>query len=43
MNIQDLNAVIILNIYSLFLQTNIIITVKNTFYINIVNCVSFFY
>lgn len=43
MNIKDLNAVIISDVYSLLLQTDILTAVKNAFYINIIIYVSFFY
>ncbi len=37
MNIQSLNTVTILDIYSLSLQTDIIITVKDIIYISMIN------
>ncbi len=43
MNIQGLNAVTILNAYSLSLQINITAAVKDTFFISVMNCALFFY
>jgi len=43
MNIRNLNAITIFNIYLLLLQTDITAIIKNVIYISVVNCASFFY
>ena len=42
-NIKKLNVFTILNVYSLLLQTNIVSTMRDCFYILIVDVVVFFY
>jgi hypothetical protein len=42
-NIRDLNAITLFDVYSLFLQSNIISAVKECHYLSIIDCASFFY
>ena len=42
-NIRDLNAIIVSNVYSLFLQFDIIFNVRNCSYIFVIDALTFFY
>lgn len=42
-NIRDLNAIIVSDVYSMFVQTDIIVAVTECEYISIVNVLEYFY